>query len=185
MYLSGDRDWAMVSLMDDTLTKKLRERMRYTAKGLPNPHLRGWSRFITLWPHIKEELDCGYTILDVHRALVTSKVWSSGYDVFRRHVARARQADEEPDPQGLVVADADAEDALLKKVRRRLQKTARPRVAFHSVRPSVERLVAEGYSKKSIYLALKAEGAIDCAYTTWCRMVAASVEQPSDAGTEN
>ena len=169
--------------MDSTLTKKLRDRLQSTAKGLPNPHLRGWSWFTTLWPHIKAELESGYTILDVHAALAASELWSGGYDGFRRHVGRARQADEVPGGEDAGVGET--EDPLIQKVRRRLRKTARPRVAFQSVKTTVERLVSEGYSKKSIYLALRAEGAISCAYTTWCRMVTAStVEQPSDAETK-
>ena len=53
--------------------------------------LRSWQRFLKLWPIVHAELERGYTIRAVHEALIGEGAWSSGYDVFRRHVARARR----------------------------------------------------------------------------------------------
>ena len=49
-----------------------------------------WHTFMQLWPEVLEALEKGYTIRDVHSALVSKERWHGGYEGFRQFVARAR-----------------------------------------------------------------------------------------------
>ena len=55
--------------------------------------VRSWVRFLLLWSKIKPYLDRGITIRDVHAGLLEDGLWTGGYDVFRRHVAKARRTE--------------------------------------------------------------------------------------------
>lgn len=65
---------------------------------LEPPSRRSWPRFRNLWPDVYDALQRGYAIRDVHSALVKDGQWTSGYDTFRRHVARARRELPTPTP---------------------------------------------------------------------------------------
>ena len=76
--------------MDKPLTTQdFLEHLRTTSTR----RLNSWPRFLKLWPKTREALDQGYSIIDVHSALLSSGEWRSGYDVFRKLVARARRSE--------------------------------------------------------------------------------------------
>lgn len=177
--------WAM----DDRVSNEILSRLHETTKATPNPHLRGWTRFQQLWPDVLELLRRGYAIRDVHVALVEDGHWSGGYDAFRRHVTRARRTSastekEEPPSNrrnggGTPRLDEFAhEAALTRKVRGHLKNAPRHRADFLEARPTIQRLLADGYSGKAIHSALVEAGAISCAYRTWCRLLTDYIDGP-------
>ena len=72
-------------------TKKAKSRLLARLESTEPDSFRSWQRFMRMWPEIHEALEKGYTIRAIHAALVAGGEWSSGYDVFRRHIPRAKR----------------------------------------------------------------------------------------------
>ena len=68
------------------------------------------------------------------------------------------------------------DDALTKKIRRRLKGEPSHRTDFLAAQTTIRQLLAEGYSGPVIHRALVAEGTLCCSYRTWRRLMAVHIE---------
>lgn len=71
--------------------KKGKSRLLARLEATEPDSFRSWQRFMRMWPEIHDALEQGYTIRAIHAALVAGGDWSSGYDVFRRYIPRAKR----------------------------------------------------------------------------------------------
>lgn len=69
---------------------KEKENKLLSALRETNAQPTSWHRFMLHWPEVREALEQGYTIRDVHNALVSQERWHGGYEGFRQFVGRAR-----------------------------------------------------------------------------------------------
>lgn len=104
---------------------------------LPVGKLRSWPRFKRLWPGVRQLLEQGYTIRAIHGALRAEGSWSSGYDVFRRHVAHAKRTlNEAPAP----ASQAESSPAVTGQAESPQVAAASAASAAHAVSRAAEKL---------------------------------------------